>query len=171
MKVINLDKNQKHPPKTMVPPFSPPSPLDSSCRVSSPVFWHMKWSSKSSLTYPLTTMGEATQFASLSNPPNQIAGQGHLLPGKSKLTIWGSIWKRTVEKIKQVRPVRLYINPSWHFEEAFENAQWWKIKQVRPVRLYINQSWQFEEAFENTQWRKNQTSATSRTLYQSKLTF
>ena len=47
-----------------------------------PSFLTQKRSHKCSLTYPLTTMGGAAQFASLSTPPHQIAGQGHLHPGK-----------------------------------------------------------------------------------------
>ena len=60
-----------------------------------------------------------------------------------KLRIWGAIWKKHIEKKKQ----------------------------VRSVHLCIKQRWQFEEAFYKRTFEKNQTSATSATLHQSKLTF
>ena len=41
-----------------------------------PQFSDMKRSSKSSLTYPLTTMGGATQFTSLSKPPTRKLDRG-----------------------------------------------------------------------------------------------
>ena len=83
---------------------------------------------------------------------------------QSKLTIWGSIWTCTVEKIKQVRPVQLYINPSWQFEEAFENAQW-KCDQCNITSIQAD-IW-------GSIWKctveKNQNSANIATLHQSKL--
>ena len=40
--------------------------------------------------------------------------------------VWGDIWKRTVEKIKQMQPMRLCFFWGRQFEDTFENAHWRK---------------------------------------------
>ena len=59
------------------------------------------------------------------------------MPVLSK-AIWGNIWKRTVEKIKQMQPMWLCIILCEHFEDTFENAQWWKVKQMQPMLLFAS---------------------------------
>ena len=62
--------------------FSPPSPLDSSCRVSSPVFWHKEILQELPLLPP-DHDGRGRQVCIIvESSSHQIAGQGHLLPEK-----------------------------------------------------------------------------------------
>ena len=65
------DQKSGPPPSLLHRPWTPPDEFP-------PQFSDTKGSSKSSLCYPLTTMGGAAKFASLLNPPHHIAGQGHL---------------------------------------------------------------------------------------------
>ncbi len=83
--------------------------------------------------------------------------------------IWGHIWKRTVEKFEQMQPMWLFLFRSKIFEETFENAQCRKEKKsYRCDFAYVRAGNLMTHL--KTHSGKIRTNATSRNLYQSKLT-